>query len=157
MRGAGISERDRAVDVNPKILQGDFRRSERDHAVLRLVSISRAEQRSPERARSSKPCRCEHEPVIKGATLGANPCHGLERRTCRSGRSGVYRYLVRSHVSHCDLRGHEGAAVVGPSERGGAPVVVLDECDDPPGEVVEGVELSPAQESTLQDGKEQLD
>ena len=40
MRGAGISERDRAVDVNPKILQGDFRRSERDHAVLRLVSIS---------------------------------------------------------------------------------------------------------------------
>jgi hypothetical protein len=47
---------------------------------------------------------------------------------------------VARRVGHGDLRGHEGAAVVGPSEQFGRPVVLLDEGDDPLGEVVERVD-----------------
>jgi hypothetical protein len=65
--------------------------------------------------------------------------------------------LVLSRVSHCDLRGHERAAVVGPAERLGPAVVVVDEGDDPLGQVVDRGELAAAQEPALQDGEEQLD
>ena len=53
--------------------------------------------------------------------------------------------LVLSRVSHCDLRGHQRAAVVGPTERCRFSVVVLDESDDALGEMIDRVELAPAQ------------
>ena len=60
-------------------------------------------------------------------------------------------------VNHCDLRDLEWAAVVGPSERCGAPVVVLDEGDHASGEFVDGTELAAAQQSAFEDREEQLD
>src|SRR5215212_5292811 len=65
--------------------------------------------------------------------------------------------LVAPRVSHCDLRDFEGTAVVGPAERGGATVVVLDEGDDAVGEVVDRVELAASEEAALQDREEELD
>jgi hypothetical protein len=64
---------------------------------------------------------------------------------------------VLSRVNHCDLRDLQWAAVVGPAERCGASVVVLDERDDALGELVDGAELAAAQQPAFQDREEQLD
>jgi hypothetical protein len=50
--------------------------------------------------------------------------------------------LVRPRVNHCDLRGFEGAAVVGPAERIGPAVVVIDELHGAVSEVFNRLELS---------------
>jgi hypothetical protein len=46
--------------------------------------------------------------------------------------------------------------VVGPAERCGSTVVVIDEGDHPSGQVVDRSELPPAQQAPLQDGEEQF-
>jgi len=86
-------------------------------------------------------------------------------RDCRFGPSENYQRsvvhvegdLVASRVNHCDLRGTKGTAFIGPAERRCFAVVVLDERDDAPGELVDRVELASTKEPTLQDREEQLD
>jgi hypothetical protein len=53
--------------------------------------------------------------------------------------------LVVSRVNHCDLRGLEGAALVGPTERGGSAVVVLDEANYASCQLVNRGELASSQ------------
>src|SRR5687768_15151260 len=65
--------------------------------------------------------------------------------------------LMGPRVIHCDLRDLEWAAVVGPAEWFGSPVVVVDEGDDAVGEVVDAGELAVAQQASLEDREEQLD
>ena len=62
-----------------------------------------------------------------------------------------------SHVNHCDLRGPEGLAVIGPAERCCPAVVVVDEGDDLVGQVVERVEFTTAQQPTFEYREEELD
>ena len=66
-------------------------------------------------------------------------------------------WLVVSRVNHCDLRGLERAALVGPAERCCPAVVVLYKGDDASCELLCGAGLAATEQPSFQDGKEQLD
>jgi hypothetical protein len=113
--------------------------------------------------------RAQHGPAVAVAVGGDRQVARLRRggvvefevgeRGCGGPLGPVYDEgpLVASRVNHCDLRDLEWSAVVGPSEWRGATVVVLDEGDDPVGQIVDGVEFSVLEQAALKDREEQLD